>query len=110
MTSAMELELNNIKQVMLGRLKCGSISVQSLWLLKDREGTLTQVLKITNKLTATMDMAAAMESARAAVQELLDCERVTLFLVFHSLEQLRWVFSQESVSGFFTFTHHDNSA
>jgi hypothetical protein len=49
-----------------------------------------QAIQLINTLTKELDIHAAMESVRHVALELLECERVTLFLVIESRQELRW--------------------
>lgn len=49
-----------------------------------------QAIQLINTLTQELDIHAAMESVRHVALELLECERVTLFLVNESRQELRW--------------------
>jgi GAF domain-containing protein len=50
-----------------------------------------QAIQLINTLTQELDIHAAMESVRHVALELLECERVTLFLIIESRQELRWV-------------------
>ena len=50
---------------------------------------LLQAIQLVNTLTKELDIHAAMESVRHVALELLQCERVTLFLVIESRQELR---------------------
>lgn len=50
-----------------------------------------QAIKLINTLTKELDIHAAMESVRHVALELLECERVTLFLIIESRQELRLV-------------------
>lgn len=51
----------------------------------------SQAIQLVNHsgLTRELDIHAAMESVRAVALELLECERVTLFLVIEARQELR---------------------
>lgn len=52
---------------------------------------LWQAIGVLNKIAAELDILNAMQSVRQVALELLDCERVTLFLIFERRNELRWV-------------------
>jgi hypothetical protein len=56
-----------------------------------RLAAVLQAIQLINTLTKELDIHAAMESVRHVALELLECERVTLFLVIESRQELRWL-------------------
>lgn len=48
-----------------------------------------QAIQLVNTLTKELDIHAAMESVRHVALELLECDKVTLFLVIESRKELR---------------------
>jgi hypothetical protein len=48
-----------------------------------------QAIQLVNTLTQQLDIHAAMESVRSVALELLECDRVTLFLLLESQQELR---------------------
>jgi GAF domain-containing protein len=50
-----------------------------------------QAIQLINTLTKELDIHAAMQSVRHVALELLECERVTLFLIIESRQELRYV-------------------
>lgn len=65
-----------------GRLPSPCVVPHACWLL-------LQAIQLVNTLTKELDIHAAMESVRHVALELLQCERVTLFLVIESRQELR---------------------
>lgn len=56
-----------------------------------------QAITLVNTLTKELDIHAAMESVRQVALELLECDRVTLFLVIESRQELRCVVQRVAV-------------
>jgi hypothetical protein len=48
-----------------------------------------QAIQLINTLTKELDIHAAMESVRHVALELLECDKVTLFVVIESRQELR---------------------
>ncbi len=51
--------------------------------------SLSKAVKVINHLATELDVDEAMARMRRVVLEILDCERVTLFLVFERQKELR---------------------
>ena len=49
-----------------------------------------QAISVINQLCCELDINIAVESIRAVALQLLDCEKVTLFLVFERRKEIRW--------------------
>lgn len=53
-------------------------------------GQLYKAIKVINHLAVELDVDLAVESMRKCVLELLECEKVTLFLINEGLQELRY--------------------
>ncbi len=49
-----------------------------------------QAIELINHLALELDVDSAMDSVRNVVLELLECDRVTLFLILEHRHELRW--------------------
>lgn len=69
-----------------------------------------QAIDLINKLAVELDIDAAMRSVRDCALELLECDRVTLFLIIESRRELRLAdVSSGTVSRWTMGVHHLSS-
>ncbi|PNW74351.1 hypothetical protein CHLRE_13g605100v5 [Chlamydomonas reinhardtii] len=59
--------------------------------------SLHKAIGVLNKIAAELDILNAMQSVRQVALELLDCERVTLFLIFERRNELRAMIDQQQI-------------
>ncbi|KAG2432321.1 hypothetical protein HYH02_013041 [Chlamydomonas schloesseri] len=59
--------------------------------------SLHKAIGVLNKIAAELDIHTAMQSVRQVALELLDCERVTLFLIFERRHELRAMIDQQQI-------------
>ncbi|KXZ43213.1 hypothetical protein GPECTOR_97g751 [Gonium pectorale] len=91
----LQAELDSLHKVRADQQRMGKLSFVLIMGYKAIE--ILQAITVLNQLAAELDIHTAMQNVRQVALELLDCERVTLFLIFDRRGELRAMIDQSEI-------------